>query len=287
MDGCRYPGHDLQVFLKSMTRFRLQVFLLCIVLLHAAVSHAQIRTVPKELLDSIANPAEDVSGSFMKFETKRIVTGIIEEDGIPPVYGFRFVNVSDKPLEIRNITSSCGCIVAECSAAAVNPGDSAVVSVTYYPKGHPGRFERRIFVYTGTSGTRPAAVLYLDATVRQGNDRNYLYPHRLGRIRMKVREFTFRSDIRDVVCLDFLNTGDTPVTPRVAKAMLPDFIGAWCETPDVAPGEKGEICISFDPDRYAASQAGRPAGAAVTRVPLILEGLGASPRESSITLNID
>lgn len=282
-----------------MARLRLHGFLICILLFPAA-GRSQIRTVPKELLDSIANPVEDVSGSLMKFDTKRIVTEEIEEDEVP-VYDYRFVNMSDKPLEIRNITTSCGCVVAKCSGDVINPGDSAAVSVTYYPKGHPGRFERRICVYTGFSGAKPAAVLYLVATVRQGNDRNYLYPHRLGQIRMKVREFTFRSDMKDVVCLDFINGGDSPVTPRVVKAMLPAYINAWCETAPVAPGEKGEICIAFDPEEFEARTSGHgtpcqsgksgsgaaPAEARVVRVPLILEGLGASPRESTIMLNID
>lgn len=268
-----------------MARIRLFGFLLCI-LLAAGTSAAQIRTVPKELLDSIANPVEAERGSLMKFDTKRIVTGEIGEDEIP-VYDFRFVNIGDKPLEIRHITTSCGCVSAKCDERGIQPGDSGKISVTYYPKGHPGRFERRIFVYTDLSGTKPAAVLYLVATVRQGNDRSYLFPHQLGRIRMKVREFTFRSDMKDVVCLDFLNTGDSPVTPRIAEALLPAYIKAWCETPEVQPGREGEICIAFDPDKFAGVAAGRTGENAVVRVPLILEGLGVPPRESAIMLNID
>lgn len=266
-----------------MARIRLFGFLLCI-LLAAGTSAAQIRTVPKELLDSIANPVEAERSSLMKFDTKRIVTGEIGEDDIP-VYDFRFVNRGDRPLEIRHITTSCGCVSAKCEERRIQPGDSGKISVTYYPKGHPGKFERRIFVYTDLSVTKPTAVLYLATTVRQGNDRNYLFPHQLGRIRMKVKELTFRSDMKDVVCLDFLNTGDRPVTPRIAEALLPAYIKAWCETPEVQPGREGEICIAFDPDRFAVN--GRPGENTAVHVPLILEGLGVPPRESTVMLNID
>ncbi len=269
-----------------MVPVRLQGFMFCL-LLTAVTAAAQVRTVPKELLDSIANPVEAEQSSLMKFVTKRIVTGEIGEDETP-VYDFRFVNRGDRPLEIRHITASCGCVSAKCDERRIQPGDSGKISVTYYPKGHPGKFERRIFVYTDLSATKPTAVLYLVAAVRQGNDRSYLFPHQLGQIRMKVREFTFRSDMKDVVCLDFLNTGDSPVTPRIAEAMLPAYIRAWCGTPDVEPGREGEICIAFDPDKFAEiAAAGRQGPAAAVRVPLILEGLGVPPRESSIMLNID
>lgn len=274
MDGCR----DMMI-----SRGLLYGFLLCLLPVAAG---AQIRTVPKEVLDSIANPVEADCSSLMEFDTKRIVTGEIGEDEVP-VYSFSFVNKGSRPLEIRRITTSCGCVAAKCTKPVISPGDSGKISVTYYPKGHPGKFERRIFVYTDLSDKRPTAVLSLCVNVRQGVDRSYWFPHQMGSIRMKVKEFTFRSDMKDVVCLDFLNSGDAPVTPGIAEEFLPDYIRAWCETPDVEPGKEGEICISFDPVRFSGSKA---AGAGVNgpvRVPLILEGLGVSPGASTIMLYVD
>lgn len=268
-----------------MVKSRELLYALLLFLLPAAAG-AQIRTVPKEVLDSIANPPEADCSSLMEFDTKRIVTGEIGEDEVP-VYCFSFVNKGGRPLEIRHITTSCGCAVAKCTAPVVNPGDSGKISVTYYPKGHPGKFERRIFVYTDLSDKRPTAVLSLSVNVRQGADRSYWFPHRMGSISMKVKEFTFRSDMKDVVCLDFLNSGDVPVTPGIAEEFLPDYIRAWCETPGVEPGKEGEICISFDPDRFAGSRAAGAGTGGPVRVPLILEGLGVSPGASTIMLYVD
>ncbi len=238
---------------------------LCLVPLQQAV--AQIRTVPKELLDSIANPAVAENSSLIEFDTRRIVAAGIGEDELP-VYSYGFVNRGDKPIVVNRITTSCGCAVAECASRVTGPGERGTISVTYHPKGHPGRFERRIFVYTNLSSERPTAVLSLDVTVQAGEDRSRWFPHQMGRIRMKVKEFV-------------------PDT-----AMLPSYLKAWCETPGVEPGKEGEICIAFDPDKFreqAEANSGWLSGAAsrdVSRTAVVLRGIGAPPRESAIIITI-
>ncbi len=245
---------------------------------------AQIWTVPEEVLDSIANPVEAERSSLMKFDTKRIVTGEIEETDVP-VYVFRFLNKGERPLAIRKISTSCGCAVAECDRKIVAPGDSGKISVTYYPKGHPGKFERRIFVYTDLSASHPTAVLSLAVTVRQGADRSRWFPHSMGKIRMKAKEVAFRRDMKDIVCIGFLNTGDTPVVPAINSELLPDYIRAWCDTSGVEQGKEGEICISFDPEKFAGSVSAGTNGP--VRVPLVMTGLGVPPGTSTVMLTID
>ena len=87
-------------------RLALCLLALCLVPLQQAV--AQIRTVPKELLDSIANPAVAENSSLMEFDTRRIVAAGIGEDELP-VYSYDFVNRSGKPIVVNRITTSCGC----------------------------------------------------------------------------------------------------------------------------------------------------------------------------------
>ncbi len=274
-----------------MMRGRLAFCLLALCLVPLQQAVAQIRTVPKELLDSIANPAVAENSSLMEFDTRRIVAAGIGEDELP-VYSYDFVNRGDKPIVVNRITTSCGCAVAECASRVTGPGERGTISVTYHPKGHPGRFERRIFVYTNLSSERPTAVLSLDVTVRAGEDRSRWFPHQMGRIRMKVKEFAFRQDVKDVVCLAFLNAGDVPVTPVPDTAMLPSYLKAWCETPGVEPGKEGEICIAFDPDKFreqAVANSGWLSGASsrdVSRTAVVLGGVGATPREAAIIITI-
>lgn len=248
---------------------------------------AQIWTVPENVLDSIANPVEAAGSSLMKFDTKRIVAGDIEETDRPSAYEFRFRNCGEKPLAIRKVTTSCGCARAVCDRMSVPPGDSGRVSVTYYPKGHVGKFERRIFVYTDLSESRPTAVLSLAVNVRQGEDRSLWFPHLMGKIRMKTKGLAFDRDMKDIVCVGFLNSGDTVVSPGVAREFLPAYIDAWCESSGVEPGKEGEICISFDPEKFRENASPAALAGEQVKIPLILTGLGVPPSESSIMLTIN
>lgn len=244
---------------------------------------AQIYTVPAERLDSIANPALASDSRLMEFASRKITAEGIKE-GDRPVYEFVFVNRWDRPLVIHRLSSSCGCAVPSCGKKVVASGESGAISVEYHPEGHPGRFCRRIFVYTNMADDCPSAMLELEVTVLPSQDRSGRFPVSMGKIRMKAGCHTFRSDMKDIVELAFLNVSDSPVTPVPMAEMLPPYLKAWCDTPSVKPGEEGRLSISFDPEAYGAfvSEYG-PAKS----LPLMLGGVGVSPKSASIVIDID
>ena len=49
------------------------------------------------------------------------------------------------------MAKTCGCAAATYGRQPVRAGGEGTVTVTYHPKGHPGSFDRRIFVYTQLS----------------------------------------------------------------------------------------------------------------------------------------
>lgn len=259
----------------------LSALLLC--LLWHCSSAAQIKTVPKEKLDSLANPLLAEDSRFMEFSSTRLeAAGVREKDR--PVYSFSFVNRWDMPLVVERMASTCGCAVPSCAQREIQPGGSGSIDVAYYPEGHPGKFRRRVFVYTNLSSSHPSAVLELDVTVVDDGDRARWFPVPMGQIRMKTDSHRFRSSMKDIVELAFINVGDTPVTPEPMNEFLPPFVRAWCETPSVNPGEEGRISISFDPEKYAehVRKHGRPGS-----IPLMLGGVGASPKTSAVTLTVE
>ena len=69
----------------------------------------QFHIVPRQRLDSMANPALANGAQAMRFVAKRIETGPIGEDDGPKNYRFEWQNVGDKPLVITRITTTCGC----------------------------------------------------------------------------------------------------------------------------------------------------------------------------------
>ena len=152
--------------------------------LAAAPLRAQIRIVPRAKLDSLAHPATAAGGAeAMRFERTLIDAGHIGEDDVPPVYTFRWRNTGGKPLVVTRVQTTCGCAAASWDKKPVAPGGEGAVTVTYRPKGHPGVFDRRIFVYTQLSDKEPTAILSLrgavTASVRTDDD----YPHAMGALR--------------------------------------------------------------------------------------------------------
>lgn len=58
---------------------------------------------------------------------------------------FQFMNTSDVPLLITEVTSSCGCTIATWPQDAIPPGKSGSISVTYHAS-HQGNFVKTILV---------------------------------------------------------------------------------------------------------------------------------------------
>lgn len=72
--------------------------------------------------------------------------GNIKENGGKVYADFQFVNVGDSPLVILRAQSSCGCTKANYPVEPVEPGDTAIVKVSYDPKGNAGEFNKIISV---------------------------------------------------------------------------------------------------------------------------------------------
>ena len=82
---------------------------------------------------------------------------------------FRFENVGDRVLNISRLVSTCSCMTATSERLEVRPGEVSDIMIRYNPKGHPGKFDRKVYVYTD-SGNDPAAVLRLSVQVEAGKD---------------------------------------------------------------------------------------------------------------------
>lgn len=61
---------------------------------------------------------------------------------------FSFTNTASNPVEIRNISTSCGCTRAATSKKVYQPGESGMVKVTFAIGGRKGLHEKTILVQT-------------------------------------------------------------------------------------------------------------------------------------------
>lgn len=239
----------------------------------------QIRIVPRAKLDSLAHPATAAGAEAMRFERTQIDAGHIGEDDTPPSYTFKWHNAGTAPLVITRVQTTCGCAAATYGRQPVRAGSEGTVTVTYHPKGHPGSFDRRIFVYTQLSDKMPTAILHLTGTVIASELTDGDYPYAMGALRLKQQSVRLAPERLQSERIECLNTGGKAMRPRCDEHLLPPGITFRCEPATLAPGAKGDLVIGFDP----AQATRRPP----VQLPLILEGPDVPPSGRTLQIRFE
>lgn len=234
---------------------------------------AQMKILPREKIDNVANPRLSLDSAAFRFDTRHIVAEPMTEDDAPSTYIFKFENAGDRTLNIDRLVSTCSCASASIDKKEVKPGERAEITVRYNPKGHPGRFERRIFVYA--SGVNdPAAVLKLTVNVENGKDLSGVWPVQMGPIRLRRSSVEFVRGRKAVEKLRFINLSGKPLKLQCEETFLPECLDFAADM--VEDGQEGEIVISYDPSKPDARE----------QMKVILKGLGLPPTKATITVNI-
>ena len=245
------------------------------VMVSAMTADAQLRMVSREKLQEVANPALSADSASLSFEQKHIIAEPMDEDDAPKTFVYRFTNIGKETVAIKRLVSTCSCASAVCPVKEVAPGASAEISVTYNPKGHPGKFERKIFVYT-QDGNSPAVVLRLSVEVATGADLSQEWPVQMGGIRLRRSEVAFSAGAKGVEQLRFINLSGIPLTLQCEDSFLPECLSFRIEQEVVEDGAEGVIVISYDPSLPGVRDS----------MNVILKGLGLPPTKSSITVRI-
>ena len=237
----------------------------------------QFRIIPRETLDSLANPAVEAAGT-MKFERTKIDAGTIGEDDAPSEYIFRWRNEGDEPLVVLDVRTGCGCAAAKYDRRPVKSGEEGAITVVYHPKGHPGFFSRKISVYTQNGGG-PSAVLELTGRVTPSERPVHNYPHEMGPLRLKSNSVRMSRERKSIETIEVFNAGDKELQLSVDTRLLPAGVTAEFVPPRLAPDSRGDIEIGFDPSKAAASMP--------KQVPIIVEGINAAPSRRTIYLQFE
>ena len=253
--------------------------------LAALSASAQMRIISREKVEAVSNPRLSADSASLAFETRHIVAKSMSEDDAPVTFVYKFENKGEKDIEILRLVSTCSCASATCSVKKVAPGASAEISVKYNPKGHPGRFERKVFLYT-QPGNDPAAVLRLTVDVSSRADNATQWPVQMGGIRLRTTEVAFVKGQKAVETISFLNVSGKPLKLECETAFMPACFTFSSE--EVENGAEGTIRIAYDPAKLghpSASSSGHlSASGARDTFSLILNGLGLPPSKSTITV---
>ena len=246
-----------------------------LILLAGTPAFSQLRILPREKVESVANPRLSRDSAALAFDTRHIVAEPMNEDDAPKTFVYRFTNAGKEPLTIKRLVSSCSCAVAVAVKTEIGPGESSQIRVTYNPKGHPGRFERKIFVYTEGEDD-PAAILRLSVDVSNGADISREWPVQMGPIRLRRQVVTFAEGVKAVEKMRFVNLSGKPLTLSCEEAFLPECLSFRTDPVTVPAGEEGQIVISYDPSASGSRET----------MKVILKGLGLPPSKATISVRL-
>lgn len=106
----------------------------------------KVKTTTKSVAKKSVNSSANVNGPIIEFETEVIDYGDITK-GSDGNRKFYFKNIGIEPLFIRNVISSCGCVVVTYTKEPIMPGQRAEITARY-DTNREGPFQKKIIVTT-------------------------------------------------------------------------------------------------------------------------------------------
>jgi hypothetical protein len=148
---------------------------------------------------------------------------------------FALKNSGDATLTIGQVSTSCGCTVANVSSRSIVPGQSGEIKATFNSANFTGSISKSIYVHTNDPG-RPVYTLTIKGTVFE---RIEVTPKQLnlGEIKAGTRKET-------VIRIE--NKGAQPLTVLSARTAMSQVV-AKIRTKTVKPGGTGTISVAVTP----------------------------------------
>ena len=140
------------------------LFILAAAALYTTDAAAQLKIIPQEKLDSIASPPLSPDSLSIAIDVRQLNLPGMKDTDEPCRRTVKMTNISDRKITINRLTTSCSCLKAICPSTSLEPGEKTTVTISYNPKGHFGRFNHRVHIYT--SGYRdPSAIVTVKVRV--------------------------------------------------------------------------------------------------------------------------
>ena len=192
--------------------------------------------------------AQEELNSALVFETYEWDFGQIDEaDGVVQ-HTFRFMNISNNPIQIDNVATSCGCTTVLYSTQPVAGGEYGELTVAFDPSRTEGRVLREVEVFT--KDRRNYASLMISADVNpipMGLEQ--IYPHLLaGNVKTNAKRCNFGyitqgENVTRVVRI--ANVGDKAA--KLSVVTTGNRYGMSVECPQsIGPQEVVSIHITYD-----------------------------------------
>ena len=166
----------------------------------------------------------------------------------PATATFQIKNDGDKPLVISNVTTSCGCTVADWTKEPIAPGATGVVTSTFDAKAL-GHFYKDIGVYCNASA-RPIYLMLRGEVSADPKNYTLTHPYEIGAIRLNKAAIEFDDTNKgDKPTMEILvaNTTSDVYTPVLMH--LPPYLEAVAVPERIGKKATSKIKVTLDTDK--------------------------------------
>lgn len=161
---------------------------------------------------------------------------------------FKVKNTGNKPLVISNVSTSCGCTVANWTKNPIAPGQEGEVSTTYDAKAL-GKFNKTIGVYCNAAA-RPIYLTIKGEVSLKSKDYSATHPYQVGSLWIDKNEVEFADANKgDVIVAEIgiVNASDNVYAPVLMH--LPPYLQAEAVPAKLPKNSKGVIKVRLDSKR--------------------------------------
>lgn len=184
----------------------------------------------------------------LQFKEEIFDFGAIKEAAGSVTHEFTFLNNSNRPIKILSVQASCGCTTPAWSKDPVAPGKSGFIQASFNPAGRPGYFTKSLTVTTDFD-SNPVILQIKGQVAVEGEKENGQFQATNGSWKLKSGSFNlgkvFIKDEFTVRDFAIINSGSKPVT-YTGKYAGPSYIKVDVQPKTIAPGEKGNIKVSYN-----------------------------------------
>ena len=226
-----------------------------VLLVLAEPCSAQIKLIPQSKLDSVANPRTVGEGKMTFKQGTTIDFHLLDEDAEPWTQVVEWQNRDSKPIVITHVKSSCSCLKAELERRSVAAGAVDRLKLTYYPKGHPGAVNQRLFIYTSLSADLPTAILNVKGVVRPSADHRKDYAYNRGELRLRQDTIYIERGRAEVVRVACMNSSSREMRLVGDTLLSSTGLKMWTEPKILTAGAEGDMVISISADSKPRPQA--------------------------------
>ena len=147
-----------------------------------------ITIIAAAMLSILTGWAQEKIGNVLEINKTIHNFGDIMLDSGPVSCSFTLKNISEKPIVIYNVVTSCGCTDVTWTKEPIRPGKEGVVSVTYSNDEGPYPFDKTITTYVSDI-KKPVLLKVRGNSLAKAQPIEELYPVTYGPLAMKSSSF--------------------------------------------------------------------------------------------------